>query len=332
MAVSDTAQNGDTALLSVQGVVKHFRGGGQFFGGSAPVRAINGVDMSLSLGEVFCVVGESGCGKSTLARLVAGLISPTAGKIYFDGKRMDNLSSAQRRPFRRAMQMIFQNPQASLNPRMTVRQTLTEALRFHFRGLSRAEREERAAATLAATGMSADALARYPHEFSGGQRQRLSIARALIVEPQFIIADEPIAALDVSVRAQILNLLADLRDARGLAYLFITHDLSVVEHFAHRVAVMYLGAVCEEAERDALFSRPRHPYTQILLQSAPRIGRPLHPAKLPGEPPTPLSIPSGCAFHPRCPFASARCKTERPLLRPTADGMTACHAVEEGRI
>lgn len=321
-----------TALLRAKNVVKHFRSGGQFGGTKAIIKALNGVSVSVSAGEVFCVVGESGCGKSTLARVIAGLHRPTSGTVHFNGTRMDNLSAAGRRPHRRAMQMIFQNPQESLNPRMTVRQTLAEALHFHFPATTASECEVKMLGVLADTGLSADTLSRYPHQFSGGQRQRISIARALIVQPQCIIADEPIAALDVSVQAQILNLLSDLRDKHQLAYFFITHDLSVVEHFGHQVTVMYLGLICETGSSKTLFKKPRHPYTQTLLQAAPRIGKPLATAKLPGEPPTPLAIPSGCAFHPRCPYANKRCRDDKPKLMRLAEGTVACHAVEEGRI
>ena len=322
-----------TPLLVVDNIVKHFRLGSQFGGSKQLIRAVNGVSLQIVAGEVFCVVGESGCGKSTLARIIAGLHSPSSGAVHFDGQRVDNLSAAARRPFRRAMQMIFQNPQESINPRMTVGQTLEEALRFHFPSLSATQRREKIIAALRETGMDEDAMPRYPHQFSGGQRQRISIARALIVNPQCIIADEPIAALDVSVQAQILNLLSDLGEARQLAYFFITHDLSVVENFGHRAAVMYLGAICETASCDLLFARPRHPYTQILLETAPKIGKPLTVAKLAGEPPSPLAVPAGCTFHPRCPHADNRCRRETPKLRRLLDGNeVACHAVEEERI
>ncbi len=316
------------ALLRANQIVKHFYSRGK------TVNAVNTVTLSLAASEIFCIVGESGCGKSTLARLLIGLHTPTAGEVIFRDQRVDHLSQRARRPFCRAMQMIFQNPYASLNPRMTIQETLQEALCFHFPELSAAIRQQRIEEALSETGLRADSLARYPHQFSGGQRQRISIARALIVRPQCIIADEPVAALDVSVQAQILNLLSDLRDQHQLAYFFITHDLSVVEHFGDRVAVMYLGAVCETASCNVLFSRPRHPYTQILLAASPKIGKPLQPPQLPGEPPSALALPSGCAFHPRCPHANARCRSEKPQLQANADNthQIACHAVEEGRI
>ena len=309
------------SLLRVQNAVKHFGGRGR------TARALNGVSFEVRRGEVFCVVGESGCGKSTLARVIVGLETPDAGEVHFDGARIDNISPRNRRRLCRELQMVFQNPHGSLNPRMTAGEMLEEALRFHFPQTR--DRRQKVVAALAATGLSADAAGRYPHQFSGGQRQRISIARALIVAPRFIVADEPIAALDVSVQAQILNLLIDLRRARGLAYLFITHDLSVVRYFGDRVAVMYAGRICEMSPVAEMFSRPRHPYTRMLLDAAPQIGKPVA-EKRAGEPPSPLNIPSGCAYHPRCPFASDRCRREIPTL--SAEAGVACHAVAEGRI
>ena len=329
-SAADFNSDSDSPLLRAENVVKHFRGGGEFGRGEI-ARALNGASVSVMPGEVFCLVGESGCGKSTLARVIMGLDSPTAGEVYFDGARIDNLSARKRRRFCRELQMVFQNPHGSLNPRMTAGEMLEEALRFHFPKTQ--NRREKIVAALEATGLSADAAGRYPHQFSGGQRQRISIARALIVAPRFIAADEPIAALDVSVQAQILNLLSDLRRARKLAYLFITHDLSVVEHFGDRAAVMYAGKICEESIVASLFARPRHPYTRILLDAAPQIGKPFSPSpKRVGEPPSPLRIPSGCAFHPRCPHADSRCKREIPPLLSAGDSLVACHAVSEGRI
>lgn len=328
----------DKPLLQVVNLHKRFRLRGRLGQHAQTLYAVNGVSLDVAEREVFCIVGESGCGKSTLARIIAGLLPPTEGSVYFKNTRVDNLSAHARRPYRRNLQMIFQNPQESLNPRMTVRQMLEEALRFHFPNLSRDEREAQMHKAMEDTGLPADALARYPHQFSGGQRQRISIARALIVRPQCIIADEPIAALDVSVQAQILNLLADLRDEHGLAYFFITHDLSVVERFGQRVAVMYLGAVCETATAKQLFATPHHPYTRTLLDAAPRIGKPFTPAAAGGEVPSPINRPSGCLFHPRCPHANDRCRQEEPQLLPhpaTPDDATAavaCHAIHERRL
>ena len=317
-------------LLRVENAQKHFISGGEF-GRGAVVNALNGVSLSIHASEVFCVVGESGCGKSTLARLIAGLYRPSAGKIFFDNARIDHLTTKQRRQLCRAIQMIFQDPRGSLNPRMTVEQTLAEALCFHFGAPSKKQLKQKITDVLESTGLDVSAANRYPHQFSGGQQQRISIARALIVEPRFIIADEPIAALDVSVQAQILNLLADLRIAHQIAYLFITHDLSIVENFGDQVAVMYLGNIVERATAATLFSQPRHPYTRALLDAAPRIGKPLS-AKLLGEPPTPLNIPTGCSFHPRCPHANQRCHNETPTLHQVGESTIACHAVAEGRI
>jgi len=298
------------------------------------VQAINGVSLEVQRGEALCVVGESGCGKSTVARVVMGLLQPTRGSIHFDGQRIDNLPPKQQLPYRRRMQMIFQNPYASLNPRMTVRQTLEEPVRFHNPGITGAEVRDKVAEVMASVGVDPGWANRFPHEFSGGQRQRISIARALTVDPELIVADEPISALDVSIQAQVLNLLMEAQEQRSLTYLFITHDLSVVEHFGSRVVVMYLGAVCELAATATLFETPRHPYTRALLSAIPRLdqARPSH-IKLKGEIPTPIDLPSGCLFQTRCIHADERCRQERPELRQLEDGcQVACHGVEEGRI
>lgn len=298
------------------------------------VHAINGVDIDVKRGEALCVVGESGCGKSTVARMVMGLLSPSSGEIHYDGQRIDHLSSRQLLPYRRRMQMIFQNPYASLNPRMTIQQTLEEPLRFHHPDWSRQRIREQVNEVMSSVGIDPDWGKRFGHEFSGGQRQRIAIARALAVDPEFIVADEPISALDVSIQAQVLNLLMDAQQQRNLTYLFITHDLSVVEHFGTRVVVMYLGRVCEVADTRTLFAKPRHPYTQALLSAIPRLedDRPDH-IRLSGEVPTPVNLPSGCVFHARCPYANERCQQEVPQLIATTQGShVACHGVEEGRI
>ena len=298
------------------------------------VNALNKVDLSVQQGEALCVVGESGCGKSTLARVVMGLLKPTAGSIYFESNRIDNLPVQKQLPFRRRMQMIFQNPYASLNPRMTVKQTLEEPLRFHYPEIDREEITDKIVGVMRSVGVDPGWNERFPHEFSGGQRQRISIARALMMDPVFIVADEPISALDVSIQAQVLNLLMEAREQRSLTYMFITHDLSVVEHFGSRVAVMYLGALCELAETRTLFQQPRHPYTQALLSAIPKLDRerPSH-MKLLGEVPTPINLPGGCFFHPRCIHANERCKQEKPELFVTEEGSrVACHAVHEGRL
>lgn len=297
------------------------------------VYALNGIDLSIHRGETLCVVGETGCGKSTLARLLVGLERPDEGAVYFDDQRIDQLSDSQRMPFRKKIQMVFQNPYASLNPRMTVYQILREAIRLHHAGWSRTQVDQFIEELLLSVGLTKDAEDRYPHEFSGGQRQRISLARALSVEPELIIADEPLAALDVSVQAQVLNLMMDKQKELGLTYLFITHDLAVVEHFATRVAVMYLGRVCEVADRATLFDAPKHPYTQALLSSIPRLDNlDLEPIHLTGEVPTPLEKPMGCSFCNRCPLANQRCYEQIPMLLTQSDGsQVACHAVEEGR-
>ncbi|MCI0508943.1 peptide/nickel transport system ATP-binding protein [Chromohalobacter marismortui] len=340
---SESAQAGDT-LLQVRGLEKRFPLSGDFLeqlrfeGGKlkrrqAFVHAINGVDIDVKRGETLCVVGESGCGKSTVARMVMGLLHPTAGEIRYDDRRIDHLSARQLLPYRRRMQMIFQNPYASLNPRMSIQQTLEEPLRFHHPDWSRQQILDKIGEVMVSVGIDPEWGKRFGHEFSGGQRQRIAIARALAVEPEFIVADEPISALDVSIQAQVLNLLMDAQERHHLTYLFITHDLAVVEHFGTRVVVMYLGRVCEVAETRTLFDRPRHPYTQALMSAIPRLDDdgPAH-IKLPGEVPTPVNLPSGCVFHGRCPHANDRCRHEIPQLIETQGSQVACHAIEEGRL
>ncbi|MFQ5756506.1 MAG: ABC transporter ATP-binding protein [Acidiferrobacterales bacterium] len=298
------------------------------------VKAINGIDLNVVRGEAFCVVGESGCGKSTVARAIMGLLKPTSGAVYYDGQRIDNLPPGELMPYRKRMQMIFQNPYASLNPRMTIYKTLEEPIRFHNPRAGAQEVRDKVATVMQSVGVDPSWSERFPHELSGGQRQRISIARALAVDPEFIAADEPISALDVSIQAQVLNLLMDARERRALTYLLITHDLAVVEHFGTRVTVMYLGTVCEVATTRALFSTPRHPYSQALLSAIPKLGkaRPDH-FKLRGEVPTPINLPGGCVFHGRCTHARERCRQEVPRLISVADGVSvACHAVEEERI
>lgn len=308
--------------------------GGRFHRKQEAVHAINGVDLQVQKGEALCVVGESGCGKSTVARTVMGLLSPSAGEVHYDGQRIDHLDGKAVLPYRRKMQMIFQNPYASLNPRMTIQQTLEEPIRFHQPDASEHQIGDKVQEVMESVGIDPDWGSRFGHEFSGGQRQRIAIARALAVDPEFIVADEPISALDVSIQAQVLNLLMDAQESRNLTYLFITHDLAVVEHFGTRVAVMYLGRVCELADTRTLFSTPRHPYTQALLSAIPKLedDRPNH-IRLQGEVPTPVQLPSGCVFHGRCPYANDRCRQEIPRLIGTDGGaQVACHAVEEGRL
>jgi len=324
-----------TPLVEAREVHKIFELGGHFLQKEKPqVKAINDVSVRINQGDSFCLVGESGCGKSTLARTIMGLIHPTAGEIQYRGQRIDNLKHKDRLPFHRNMQMIFQNPYASLNPRRTIQKTLEEPLRFHFPDLKDKEVKEKVEQVMVSVGNDPSWGKRYPHEFSGGQRQRISIARALMVDPDFVVADEPISALDVSIQAQVLNVMMDAQEKRNLTYLFITHDLSVVEHFGSKVGVMYLGTLCELADTKTLFAKPRHPYTQVLLSAIPKLScEEMTHTKLSGEVPSAMNLPSGCVFHNRCPYTNERCKREIPLLRPLDDGAAvACHALEEGRI
>ncbi len=332
-------------LLDVQNLTKHFDISGGFLEQlrlenmrinlkKTIVHALNDVSLSIFSGETFSVVGESGCGKSTLGRAVLGLYPIDGGQIFYLGKRIDSKNSRQMLPYRRKMQMVFQDPYASLNPRMKVEQTLMEPMLFHNPGISAAQAKERVSEVMEQVGVDPSWASRYPHEFSGGQRQRISIARALMVEPEFIVADEPISALDVSIQAQILNLFMDAQEDRGLTYMFITHDMSVVKHISTRVAVMYLGTICELAKTEVLFSHPRHPYTQALLSAIPVLGtKKADHIKLKGEVPTPIELPSGCVFHNRCPYAFDRCKQEIPAMAEYDSGrLIACHGVEEGKI
>jgi oligopeptide/dipeptide ABC transporter ATP-binding protein len=294
------------------------------------VQALNGVSLTVRRGETLGIVGESGCGKSTLARCLVRLVEADAGSIRYDGLDVRGLAGAARRAFHRRVQLIFQDPYSSLNPRMTVRQTLTEALRVH---RLRPERgvPERIAELIDLVRLPPDALDRYPHEFSGGQRQRIGIARALSVEPECLIADELVSALDVSVQAQVINLLLELQERLGLTVLFVAHDLRLVRHISHRVAVMYLGRIVELAETEQLFDRPSHPYAQALLGAAPELDptRRRRTAAVRGELPSPVAIPPGCPFHPRCPYVFDACLARRPeLSRHRHGGLAACHLAE----
>ncbi len=325
-------------LLEVREVKTHFpvRGGvlGRVRG---TVKAVDGVSFDVVRGETLGLVGESGCGKSTLGRTLLRLIEPTSGSIRFEGRELTGLSQRELRPLRRRMQLIFQDPYASLNPRMTVRDIIGEPFAIH--GLARgAEREQKVLALLDLMGLPREAMERYPHEFSGGQRQRIGIARSIAMRPDLVIADEPISALDVSIQAQIVNLLVDLQRELKLTYVFIAHDLKIVEYISTRVAVMYLGKIVELADSAELYRRPRHPYTQALLSAVP-VPDPDHKKTriiLQGDVPSPLAPPPGCAFHPRCPYAFERCRRETPPLYVLGDGHTAaCFLAEpeaQGRV
>jgi oligopeptide transport system ATP-binding protein len=319
-----------TPLLRVDNLVKHFPVRRGFFGrASATVHAVDGVSFELQAGETMALVGESGCGKSTVGRLVLRLLDATSGQVWFDGQALMGLPAAQMRAKRRELQMIFQDPYSSLNPRMTVGQTLAEPLALH--GLAPGRHHERAAGLLRQVGLAPQYLQRYPHEFSGGQRQRIGIARALAGEPRLIVCDEAVSALDVSIQAQIVNLLQDLQRELGLAYIFIAHDLAVVKHIASHVAVMYLGKIVEYADKRRLFAQPRHPYTQALLSAipVPQPGARRERVLLQGDVPNPIDPPSGCRFRTRCPYARDRCAQEVPPLRGGDGHVTACHFWEE---
>jgi oligopeptide transport system ATP-binding protein len=284
------------------------------------VRAVDGVSLRVRQGETMGLVGESGCGKSTLGRLMLRLLEPTFGRVIFGGRDVTGLSQRELRPLRRRMQIIFQDPYSSLNPRMTVREIVGEAIRIHKLAKTRLDEEARVASLLEKVGLRTDVMDRYPHEFSGGQRQRIGIARALAVEPEFIVCDEPTASLDVSIQAQIVNLLSELQETLGLSYLFVSHDLAVVQHVSHRVAVMYLGRIVEQASADALYAQPRHPYTRALFAAAPQPDPERKRVRLvlEGDVPSPIDPPSGCAFHPRCPRAiPGTCDREAPPLGET---------------
>ena len=320
------------ALLEVENLVKQFAADRNLFGRpTAFVKAVDGVSFRVDAGETLALVGESGCGKSTVSRLALRLIEPDAGRIRFEGRNLLALDANELRAFRRQAQIIFQDPYASLNPRMTVGQILSEPLALH-NLVPQAGRRARVEEILTLVWLEPRFARRYPHEFSGGQRQRIAIARALAVEPKLIICDEPVSALDVSIRSQILNLLRDLQQRLGLSYIFVSHDLAVVKHIADRVAVMNLGSIVETAETQALFAAPRHPYSRALLSAIP-VPRPRAKRSrmlLQGEMPSALNPPNGCRFHTRCPFAIDRCRIEAPQLIADASGhATACHRVAE---
>ena len=331
-ASNQAATAGNTAippLLEVKDLKRHFpvRLKGGLFGRKAAVKAVDGISFAVKSGEALGIVGESGCGKSTTAKLVLNITSPSSGEIMFDGHDITSCSPAQWRALRRDMQFVFQDPLGALDPRMRIIDQTREPLLIHGVGTADEQRQQ-AAELLISVGLQEHIFDRYPHELSGGQRQRVVLARALILEPRLLVCDEPVSALDVSIQAQVINLLADLRGQLGLTLMFISHDLSVVRHVCDRVAVMYLGKIVELAEGDTLFETPGHPYTQALLSAIP-IPEPGAERKrifLAGDPPSPIDVPSGCRFHTRCPVAKPVCAEREPQLKPLRDGQqVACH-------
>jgi oligopeptide/dipeptide ABC transporter ATP-binding protein len=320
-----------TPLLQVRDLVKHYHAAGLFGRRAPPVRAVDGVSFEIGQGETLALVGESGCGKSSVGRTILRLQEPTGGSAFFEGVDLFSLDRASLRALRRRMQIIFQDPYSSLNPRMTVGAAIAEGIEIH-RLAPRSEIPARVGALLEEVGLDPEYATRYPHEFSGGQRQRIGIARALAVQPGFIVCDEPVSALDVSVQAQVLNLLSDLQRHRGLSYLFIAHDLAVVRQIAHRIAVMYLGRIVEEGPTDQLLSNPRHPYTVALLSAVPEPDPSAQRGRivLRGDLPSPSDPPPGCPFHTRCfhPLKNERCRSVVPLLRPVEGTLAACHYAE----
>jgi len=319
-----------TPVLQADDLARHYRVSAGLFKPANTVKALDGVSFSLQAGRTLAVVGESGCGKSTLARQLVLIEAPTRGRLLIDGQDAAGADAATLAKLRQRVQMVFQNPYASLNPRQNIAQALAEPLVINTR-LNAAERGERVDAMLQRVGLRPEHAQRYPHMFSGGQRQRVAVARAMMLGPGIVVADEPTSALDVSIQAQILNLFMDLQEATATAYVFISHNLAVVEHVAHDVAVMYLGRVVEQGAKTAVLSAPAHPYTQALLSAAPALHASAGQTRqvLHGEMPSPLAPPPGCAFHTRCPLVQPRCRQEVPLLRAVAGRQVACHVVSD---
>ncbi|MDT3718580.1 peptide ABC transporter ATP-binding protein [Pseudomonas oryzihabitans] len=317
------------SVLEARNLTRHYQLSRGLFKDSATVKALNGVSFDLQAGRTLAVVGESGCGKSTLARALTLIEQPTAGSLLIGGQDVAQADAARRKALRREVQMVFQNPYASLNPRRKIGDQLAEPLQINT-DLSRGERREKVQAMMQQVGLRPEHYQRYPHMFSGGQRQRIAVARAMMLQPRVLVADEPTSALDVSIQAQVLNLFMDLQQQYRTAYVFISHNLSVVRHIADEVMVMYLGCIVEKTSRDLLFERPLHPYTQMLLSATPS----LHPdpskprIRIQGELPNPLDPPPGCVFHRRCPYATEKCKTEVPALRNVEARQVACHYAE----
>ncbi len=317
----------DRVLLEATGLSKEFP-----LKNRKRVHAVSDVSLQIFRGETLALVGESGCGKSTLGRTLIRLLEPTSGKLRFEGADISDMSEREFRPYRRRMQLIFQDPYASLNPRMTVRDIVAEPLKTYKICPNEGETTQRVLDLLKAVGIPGEFLYRYPHQFSGGQRQRIGIARAIALDPSLIVCDEPVSALDVSVQNQILNLLKQLQQERGLTYLFISHDLSVVRFISDRVCVMFLGCLCEVGDTQAIYARPLHPYTRFLINAIPKANphaRADERLLLSGEIPSPIDPPSGCRFHTRCPYACERCRAEAPVLRPVSGRLVACHRADE---
>ncbi|CAM3622887.1 peptide ABC transporter ATP-binding protein [Vibrio aerogenes] len=324
----------NSVILKAANLKQHYHVKQGMLKPEAVVKAVDGISFELGHGKTLAVVGESGCGKSTLGRMLTMIETPTEGSLSFNGEELLTLSKSGHKALRQKIQIIFQNPYGSLNPRKKIGAILEEPLVINTQ-MSKEARKEKALEMMEKVGLKREHYDRYPHMFSGGQRQRIAIARGLMLDPQIIVADEPVSALDVSVQAQVLNLMMDLQQEFGLSYVFISHDLSVVEHIADDVMVMYLGKVVEQGTCQQLFENPRHPYTQALLSSTPQLSpdKRRQRIKLQGELPSPLNPPSGCAFHGRCQYANDRCRQETPTLRSDSEAhLTACHAVEENRV